>query len=167
MILAPILYLVLDLIIAEYMPNLSAHKNKLKFDNCINMQMLTTNNKRLPIMIARNMASNNVATNVLDNNKFFSTIVSTKLLHSHENKHINVDRNNNEPLSSITSIKYLHSHASKYISKNNKDSDSRSKSATTLFSALIKYLAQNKTAYAVVKSSLIEKVKAPILVTRI
>lgn len=66
--------------------------------------MLITNNKGFQRTIAKTVPLNNDAIYVLDNNKSFSLITSTKRLRSCHSKRINENKANNEFFSPITLI---------------------------------------------------------------
>lgn len=52
------------------------------------MQILIINNKKLQTIITKSLLLNNIAINILDNNKSFSPIIFIKYLHSCKNKYI-------------------------------------------------------------------------------
>ena len=89
------------------MPGFPAQEGKFKSNNCISMQMLTTNNKRFQTTTAKNAPSNDGATYVLENSESFSPIPSTKRLRSCKSRCINEDKDNNKLFGSVTLTKHL------------------------------------------------------------
>lgn len=86
------------------------------------------------------MFLNNIAINITNDNKLFSSIILIKRLYSYKSKYITKNRDNNKLLSFIIFIEYLYSHENKHSSKNNRNSNSKSKVAITFFITSIKNL---------------------------
>lgn len=147
------------------MVGLPAQKGKFKSNNCISMQMLTTNNEGFQTTTAKSAPSNDGATYALDNSEPFSPITSIKRLCSSRSKRINKNKDDNKPFGSVTSTKRLCSRGNKHVGKDNKDSDSRSQTATAPSAASIKRLAKRKTAHVEIHSNLSEKTETPTLAT--
>ena len=157
MTLAPILYHALHLIIAKQMSSLLTQKSKFKSDNCISMQMLTTDNEGFQTTTAKNGPLNNGATYASENSKPFSPISSTKRLYSCRSKHINENKNDNKLFGPVNSTKRLRGRGNKHVGKDSKNNDSGSQTVTALPTASTKHLIKCKTAYAAVYNNLSKK----------
>ena len=143
------------------MPGLPAQEGKFKSNNCISMQMLTTNNEGFQTTTAKSGPSNNGATYIFNNSESFSLVTSTKRLRSSRSRGINKDKDNNKPFGLVISTKRLRGRGNKHVGKNSKDSDSGSQTAIAPPASSTKYLAKRKTAHAAVHSNLSEKTETP------
>ncbi|MCJ1347429.1 hypothetical protein MMC31_005654, partial [Peltigera leucophlebia] len=149
------------LIIAEHMPGLPAQEGKFKSNNCISMQMLTTNNEGFQTTTAKSAPSNDGATYTSDNSEPFSPVTSTKRLRSCRSRRINEDKDDNKPFDPVTSTKRLCGRGNKHVDEDSKDSDSESQTATASPTASTKRLAKRKTANAAVYSNSSQKTETP------
>ena len=143
------------------MPGLPAQEGKFKSNNCISMQMLTTNNEGFQTMTAKSAPSNNGAPYTSDNSEPFSPVTSTKRLRSCRSRRINEDKDDNKPFGPVTSTKRLRGRGNEHVGEDSKDSDSGSQTATAPPAASTERLAKCKTANAAVHSNSSQKTETP------
>lgn len=149
------------------MPDFPILKGKLKFDNCISIQMLITNNEKFQTTTMKSTLSNNNAIYALNNSEFFSLVISTKRLRSCKSKRINKNKNKKKLFGPFTSTKYLCGHENKHVGKKSKNNDLEGQTATALPAAFTKRLAKRKTAYAAIHSNSSEKTEIITFITTI
>lgn len=114
------------------MLGLQVQESKFKSDNCINMQILITNNKRFQSLTVKSALLNHDAIYALHNNKSFSPVTFIKCLYSCKSKLINKNKDNNKFFNHVTLTKRLYSCRNKHISKNSKNCDSKSETPIVL-----------------------------------